>query len=608
MSDTIRNTIVRFALIFLFVLSGFVAVLVKIVHIQTVEKDTWETIAREHAGKDFVIAPNRGNILDAKGRLLAGSLPQYYVYMDTRVEALHQKHDSLYRLYADSIAEGLSLIVGDMSAKEYRQRMDRAFRGMTVQERDFRICPRRVNYMQRKAIGQLPLVKRGYYKSGFHYEQQHRRSKPYGSLGSRTIGGIYGEGGNGKSGLEKYYDEYLRGKEGLSIRQKVAGEWEKIPEIEAEDGCDIITTLDADLLDICETALRQRLARTSADWGCCILMEVKTGAVKAVCNLDRTADGDYEENINHAAIRVEPGSTFKTVSLTAVLDDGKASLDDTLRVYRNGWTYHDARHTDSHPKDTVYTVRSALAVSSNIAFAKLVTESYEKKAEKFVNKLGRMGLRDGFRVEIPGASAPRIDVPNDAVTLSKMAYGYSVELSPLQIAAFYNGIANGGHMVRPMLVRTVMKDGAPVKEYGTETISTLCRQSTLRDVQAALHDVVWDNDLGTASVLKWQGRTIYRKAQSDLVHIAGKTGTAQLFHHGRYHSDEHRMTFVGYFPEEAPEYTCLCMIEHPRNRGAYDAGFDCGTVVRRIAEQTMAYAGEYRWSKGRWIWTKTCND
>ena len=591
MSDNIRNTITRFAVIFMLVLLGFVAVLVKIVRIQTVEKDKWEKIAKDHEGKDFVVAPNRGNILDAQGRLLAGSLPQYYVYMDTRVEALHLKRDSLYRLYADSIAEGLSAIVGDLSAKEYRQRMDRAFRGRTVQERDFRVCPHRVNYMQKKAIEQLPLVRRGYYKSGFHYEQQHRRSKPYGSLGSRTIGGIYGEGGKGKAGLEKYYDEYLRGKEGLSIRH-----------------CDIITTLDADLLDICETALRQRLARTSADWGCCILMEVKTGAVKAVCNLDRQEDGTYAENINHAVIRVEPGSTFKTVSLTAVLDDGKAGLDDTLRVYRNGWIYHDARHTDSHPKDTVYTVRSALAVSSNIAFAKLVTESYEKKAEKFVSKLGRMGLRDGFRVEIPGASAPRIDVPNDAVTLSKMAYGYSVELSPIQIAAFYNGIANGGRMVRPMLVKSIMKDGAPVREYDTETLGTLCRQSTLRDVQAALHDVVWDDDLGTASVLKWQGRTVYRKAQSDLVHIAGKTGTAQLFHHGRYHSDEHRMTFVGYFPEEAPEYTCLCMIEHPRNRGAYDAGYDCGTVVRRIAEQTMAYAGFYRWSKGQWLWTKTSND
>ena len=608
MSDTIRNTITRFAVIFLFILVGFAGVLVQIIRIQTVEKDKWEEIAKDHAGKDFVIAPNRGNILDAKGRLLAGSLPQYYVYMDTRVEALHQKRDSLYRLYADSIAEGLSRIVGDMSAKEYRQRMDRAFRSKTPKERDFRICPRRVNYMQKKEIERLPLVRRGYYKSGFHYEQQHRRSKPYGSLGSRTIGGIYGEGGKGKAGLEKFYDDYLRGKEGVSVRQKVAGSWEQIPAIEAEDGCDLVTNLDADMLDICESALRQRLNHTSADWGCCILMEVRTGAVKAVCNLDRMEDGTYDEKMNHAVIRVEPGSTFKTISMTAALDDNRVDIDDTLRVYRNGWLYHDARHTDSHPKDTVYTLRSALAVSSNIAFAKMVTECYEKKAEKFVSKLDKMGLRAGFNTEIPGSSAPRIDVPDDAVTLSKMAYGYSVELSPLQIIAFYNGIANGGRMVRPMLVQSIVKDGAPVKEFGTETLSLLCRQSTLRDVQSALHDVVWDDNLGTASVLKWGGKVIYKKAQSDLVHIAGKTGTAQLFHHGSYHSDQHRMTFVGYFPEEEPEYTCLCMIEHPRNKGAYDAGFDCGTVVRLIAEQTMAYAGEYHWQKGQWVWKKNSNN
>lgn len=153
-----------------------------------------------------------------------------------------------------------------------------------------------------------------------------------------------------------------------------------------------------------------------------------------------------------------------------------------------------------------------------------------------------------------------------------------------------------------------MKDGAPIKVYDTEVLGTLCRQSTLRDVQTALHDVVWDNNLGTASVLKWGGKVIYKKAQSDLVHIAGKTGTAQLFRNGGYQSRQHRMTFVGYFPEEAPEYTCLCMIEHPRNSGAYDAGLDCGTVVRLIAEQTMAYAGEYHWRKGQWVWTKTTND
>jgi len=607
MSETIRNTIMRFALIVLFILSGFTVVIIQIIRIQTVQKDELEKIAAGQHGTTEVLLPNRGNILDARGRLLAGSLPEYYVHMDTRVEALHLKKDSLYLRYADSIAEGMSRITGDMSAQEYRQRMDWAFfHGRTTKERDFRICPRRVNHMEKKEIEQLPLVKQGYYKSGFRYEQQHRRSLPYGNLGSRTIGSIYAQEGVGRSGLEKSFESYLHGKEGLALRQKIEGKKITIPLNEAEDGCDLLTTLDADLLDVCESALRQRLNRTQADWGCCILMEVKTGAVKAICNLDRNKDETYTEGINHAFIRVEPGSTFKTISLTAVLDDGKKDLYDTVSVQRNGWKFHSSCHTDAHPKDTVYTVRSALAVSSNIAFAKMVTESYENKAEKFVNKLKNMGLCSGFESEIPGATPPRIEVPKDAVTLSKMAYGYSVELSPIQILAFYNAIANGGRMVRPMLVSRIEKDGTTVKEYHTETLqSSICSSSTLRDVQAALHDVVWDNNLGTAAVLKWNGHIASKKAQSDLVHIAGKTGTAQLFRNGQYQNRQHRMTFVGYFPEEAPEYTCICMIEHPRNSGAYDAGMDCGTVVRQIAERTMAYAGEYRWEKGQWVWKKT---
>jgi cell division protein FtsI (penicillin-binding protein 3) len=216
-----------------------------------------------------------------------------------------------------------------------------------------------------------------------------------------------------------------------------------------------------------------------------------------------------------------------------------------------------------------------------------------------------MGICDGFECEIPGSTPPRIDVPKDAVTLSKMSYGYSVELSPMQIIAFYNAIANDGRMVRPMLVRNIERDGEIIKAWETETIKgSICSQSALRDVKAALHDVVWDNNLGTAAVLRWNGKIVRRKAQSDLVSIAGKTGTAQILENGRYQRYKHRITFVGYFPEENPEYTCLCMINHPANYPAYDAGGDCGTVVRQIAEKTMAYVGEYRWTDGQWVWTK----
>lgn len=600
--------ILRFAVIFVLIVIGFACVVGQILYVQNSEseKRQWGAIEKSQVKTDIVILPNRGNILDVHGNILASSVPQYYVYMDTRVEALHLGGDTLFTKYVDSIAEGLARILRDTTAQYYRDRMVRAFHAKKNKDRIIKVTPRRVNYIEKRQIEQLPLVRRKYYKSGFMYDDQHLRSKPYGSLGSRTIGNIYQESGEGYAGLEKSMEKYLHGKEGLSRRQKVAGHMDDIPVKEAEDGCDIVTTLDAELMDICETALRKRLNVTEADWGCCVMMETHTGEIKAICNLDRMDDGRYAEKENHAVRRVEPGSTFKTLSLTAILDDNKMNLYDTIRVTSKPWDYYSVSHTDAHKKDTVYTLRSALAVSSNIAFAKMVTRSYEQKAERFVNKLRSMGICDSIKIEIPGVEAPRINVPNDRVTLSKMAYGYSVELSPLQLVTFYNAIANDGRMVKPMIVKRIERNGEVVARYKTETMHAhICSETALKEVRLALHDVVWDNHLGTASVRQWGGRIIDYKAQSDLVHIAGKTGTAQLLLNGQYTAGRHRITFIGYFPEENPEYTCICMINHPHNYHGYDAGYDCGRVVREIAEKTMAYAGVYVLKNGQKIWTKT---
>ncbi len=601
MGDNQRNTILRFAAVFVLIVVGFVSVFVKIIVIQTKERDQWLKVADSQVRTNQPIKATRGNILDCEGRILASSMPQYYIQMDTRVEALHLGGDTLFYRYVDTIANGLSRIIGDRSEEEYRNLMVNAFKAKRNRDRIInKLTKRRITYTERKEVEKLPLVRRGVYKSGISFEDQHRRVKPFGSLASRTIGSIYGDGGYGNAGLEKRFEKELAGRDGISTRQRVGGRWENVQVEEEEDGLDVVTTLNTDLQDIVETALRERLNATSADWGCCILMETKSGHIKAISNLDRTSDGQYVEAMNHAVTRVEPGSTFKTIALMAALDDGKVNLYDTVRVYRDGWIYlGKSKHTDSHPKDTVYTVRSALAVSSNIALAKIITSAYDGNAEKFVRKLEKMNLRDSFYSEIPGADKPRIEIPNDAVTISKMSYGYSVELSPMQILAFYNGVANNGRIVRPMLVSELQENGQTVKRYETETIkSSMCKKSTLNDIRACLHDVVWDNNLGTASVRKWAGKVVAYKAQSELVHIAGKTGTAQLLKNGRYTGRNHRMTFVGYFPEEAPQYTCICMIENPKNYPLYDAGYDCGNVVRSIAEKTIAYSDCYAIRKG----------
>ena len=591
MSDEQRNTVWRFAIIFIFILLGFGAVLGKIIYIQAIERDEWLKVAEKQVPTNRPIKATRGNILDCNGQLLASSMPQYYVYMDTRVPALHEKKGILFANHIDSLAFDLSRVVGDRSAADYKARISQAYRRG---EKRLKVCDHRINYLQRRELEKNSLIKKGKYKSGIFFEDQYRRIKPYGLLASRTIGSIYGEDGVGNSGLEKGFDRELRGVDGMSSIQRIGGRNESVTLTEAQDGLDIVTTIDANLQDIVENALLAKTAERNAKWGCCILMETQTGYIRAIANLDRSKeDGRYYEAQNHAVQRVEPGSTFKTIALVAALDDGKIDIDDTVSVSREPWKYFSVKHTDAHPMDTLLTVRSALAVSSNIALAKLITRSYEGSAQKFVKRIKKMGLADSVYCEIPGADKVRIDVPKDTVTLSKMAYGYSVELSPMQILMFYNAIANKGRMMRPMLVTGIEKDGESLRSFRPEIVkSSICSNRTLRDIQGALHDVVWDDHLGTAAKRLWS-----RKAQSNLVSIAGKTGTAQLIIPGHgYSGKHHRMTFVGYFPEENPRYTCICMIEDPQF--PYDAGMDCGSTVRVIAEKTMAYTGCYIYENG----------
>lgn len=590
MSDEQRNTVWRFAIIFIFISLGFLAVLGKIIYIQTVERSEWMKIAEKQVPTHRAIKATRGNILDCNGQLLASSMPQYYIYMDTRVPALHEKNGKLFNAHIDSLCTDLGRIIGDYTTQEYRQLITSAYR---QNERRLKLSKNRINYLQRRELETNSLIRLGKYKSGIFFEDQHRRIKPYGLLASRTIGSINGEKGIGTAGLEKAFDKELHGVDGLSSLQRIGGRNELVTIEEAQDGMDVVTTIDANLQDIVENALLTKLKEKNAQWGCCILMETHTGYIRAIANLDKGSDGEYYESLNHAVQRVEPGSTFKTLALVAALDDGKIEIDDTISVTKQPWVYMGkSKHTDAHPMDTVLDVRSALAVSSNIALAKLITSSYEGSARKFVRKIERMGLCDSIYCEIPGAEQARIDIPKDTVTLSKMSYGYSVEMSPLHLAMFYNAIANNGKMMRPMLVTAIQQEGEIVKRFKPETInSSICSRSTLQDIKGALHDVVWDNHLGTAAKRRWSS-----KAQSSLVSIAGKTGTAQLFIPGKgYSSRNHRMTFVGYFPEDNPEYTCICMIENPQY--PYDAGMDCGSTVRVIAEKTMAYCGYYVWDE-----------
>ncbi len=584
MEDNKRSTIIRYGVIFFILVAFGIYVLVSIFHTQhSHRRDQLIAIAQRTTSRNEVIEANRGNIYDCNGNLLAGSSPKYRIYMDTSIPALQKNKGQLFYDNIDSLSIALAACIGDRTAREYKDLIVNAYKKKNSR---LRLTKEQITYQQLKAVKQMPLYRLGKYKGGLIEEEYYRRIKPYGMLASRTIGNIYGGNGKGNSGLEKAFETQLHGVDGHKQMEMIDGRMEVLSNTEAEDGLDIVTTIDADLQDIVESQLLYKIKETNADNGCCILMEVKTGEVKAIANI-ACIDGEYVENRNYATIRIEPGSTFKTFSLMAVLDEGRFDLEDSLYLENGKWIYKDQKRpiTDSHAHGMA-TVLQAFAASSNIGLAKLVTETYDQKASRFVDKLDRMGVRDSIIFEIPGTNQPVIEVPKDQETLSRMAFGYSVELPPIAILMFYNAIANDGKMIRPFLVKEIQRDGETLETFKTSVVrSSICKESTLRDVKKGLEAVVWDNEYGTASVNP-SGR---RKAQSDIVHVAGKTGTARLQNAGNYDKGNHRFLFCGYFPMEAPQYTCIFILE--RAQYGTDSGRDCGGSVRSIAEKTIAHVG-----------------
>ena len=581
MSDFQKRLILRFALVFLFVTAGFCAIIARIIILQTSEREHWLNIEKTQTATEKVVEPKRGNIYDCKGRLLSGSIPAYRLFLDTKAQPLRK--DNRFASCRDSIAQALSEVIGEHSKAEYSKILQEAYQ---KGDRRMKLHKGNLSYTKRKQLMQTPPFDNGFNRYGVYYEEWHRRVRPYGDLAARTIGGTYQQTGRGNSGIEKQFDELLYGEQGIAVEQRVGGRRALLPIKPATDGCDITTTIDAELQDIVDDELHKVMEQTKGEWGCCILMETATGEIKAIANLDRGQDDSYAERVNHAATRMEPGSMFKTISLMAALDDGKVSLTDTFHVYRNGWVYHDRKHpiTDSHYIESlkgVMTVKQGLIASSNIVLSKIVTQSYEKRAERFVQKLESMGLRKTFDCEIPGAQTSAINVPNDKETLARMSFGYSVELPPLYTLMFYNAIANNGKMMAPLIVKQISQEEHVIESFKAKTLeSSIASRTTIDQVRECLEGVVWDT-LGTAARRPWTA-----KAQSNFVHVAGKTGTARVLQNGRYQTNRHRIAFCGYFPMESPKYTCICVIHDVQHR---DAGNDCGGTVRRVAERVMAH-------------------
>ena len=560
-----------------------------------VEKEKWLKVAEEQKRPNRLILPGRGNIYSADGKLMATSVPRYYMYMDFKADVFETKttkwngRDTFLNSKTngvDSLAVYLSRKLKDRTPAGYKAYL---LRGLKSKSRQYPIFAGKVSYSDLKEIQKFPFLRLGRFRSGFYTKEMVQRQKPFGSLASRTIGDIYGEieeGGltKGKNGLELQYDSLLRGEAGLSSVRRLGGGWTNVVEVEPTDGCDIKTTIDIHIQDITEKSLVDKLREIDAESGTAVVMEVATGEVKAITNMARIREGVYAETKNHAvADETEPGSTFKVASIMVALDDGVCAPSDTVDVGNGVFMYKGARMTDHNLNRGGYgriSVEQAIWYSSNIGVAKTILKGYENNPRKFVEGLYRIGMNADLRLEIPGSGRAKIRMPGDTLnywsktTMPWMSFGYETQIPPIYTLAFYNAIANGGKMMRPIFTKEIIKDGKTIQHFSPEVIKeSICSDSTLAIIQDMLLGVV---EKGT-------GKAVH----SDIIRIAGKTGTAQIASGGVYRTSGHQVAFCGYFPADNPKYSCIVVIRRPRI-GYPSGGTMSGGVVKAVAEKIYA--------------------
>ena len=561
----------------------------------------WREVGeKETVIRDRVILPKRGNIYTYDDKLLASTEPIYSIYMDFWADGM--KKDTLVK-YVDDLSVALARKFPDRTASQYkniimngwnlrekeeRQILENKNKGIDervpIRSRYVKILRNDINYIDLKEIRTFPFWNQRSNRSGLIAEERNSRKKPFGNLANRTVGSVYKDiEKGGASGLELKYDSLLRGVPGVKYRQKIQGKWMDVVEEPAKEGWDIVTTIDADIQDIAERALKSKLVETEAESGTAIIMEVKSGEIKGIVNLDRLSNGDYAEgNPNAFSYMNEPGSTFKTVTTMIALDDGVITPTDSFYV-GNGLFQYNKRWVRDHywrrGQDRGYlTVAEGMELSSNVVMSKIVLKGYEDKPEKFVDGIDRIGLRKQLTWDVPlngivGTSSIRY--PNDKnnywskTTLPWMSFGYETQIPPIYMLMFYNAIANGGKMIKPFIAKQFLENGKVVKEFEAEVVNPkICKESTLEEIKKMLVGVV---ENGTAKVVA-----------SDYFSIAGKTGTAQIAGGGGYSG--YYVSFSGYFPADEPMYTIFVGLRKPK--GVPSGGGMAGMVFKNIAEQT----------------------
>ncbi len=570
-----KDILTRFTIVYLIMVILLVPVLWKIYHTMVTEGDFWRNLGANKS-KIQQVDSHRGNILASDGKLLATSIPSYVLHMDFKAAGLTPAlFDSCLPALSDSLAQFYGVSPSEM--KEHLRK------GYKSGSRYYKLNSKKVSYVGLKRVKTFPLFDRSKKVYALSPKEQVSRKFPFGSTSmcARTIGGLYAEKDKGgKSGIEHFCDSLLKGEPGLAQEVYVGNKKRSLMIENPVEGKDVMTTLDVNIMDITDNALRRTMSRVEAVKGCAVVMEVKTGEIKAMCNLKRASDGSYIEGENYAvSSKTEPGSTFKIASAIVALENGV----DTSKIVDTGngvWKYYNKEMHDWNYNKGGYgkiSLNRGIQVSSNIVIAKIIDEMFGDDPDKYTEALYKMGLNTPLNIELSGVAKPYIKNKNDKswskLSLPWMAHGYELQIPPINMLTFYNGLANDGKMIQPSLVKGVYYNGNCVenKERVTVINDKLASQKTLDKVRQMMIDVV---EKGTATSVRSQ----YFK-------IAGKTGTAVQKYEGQR---KHQLTFCGYFPADDPKYSAIVVVWYPMAQIYPSAGLISGEVFKNIAERVYA--------------------
>ena len=583
--DIRKAILTRFGLIYAIIALFCLYIIIRVLIIQHTPR--WDREAQKLEIKEFALAGRRGDICAADGSPLATSVPFYELRMDLGAPGLAKD----FYNKVDSLSFCLSRFFRDKSAGAYKAELRKAY---SQQKHYYLLNPRKVSYAELQVIKKFPILRRGRNKGGLMPEQSDERVYPSGNLANRTLGKLTKEtdnstGSAGAFGLEQSFEKDLKGEDGVAVKQNMSGRWFVISKDDPEDGKNIITTLDVKMQDQVTYALKLQMEKSRAEYGTAILMEVKTGDIKAIANFGLNRKSQLISGYQNYAIGnagcSEPGSTFKLASLMAAMEDEKIDTSTVIETGNGIWKYKDREIKDSDYKKGGHgkiTAKHAFELSSNIGCAKLILQSYTGHEKDFISRVHKLGMFEKLNLGIQGEAKPYINQPGDktwsGISLAQLAYGYELKVTPLQTLTFYNAVANGGCMMKPRLVKGITENGNVRDKIGTQKLKwSICSGKTLRMARAMLEGVVTN---GT-------GKSLETKAYK----IAGKSGTAQVANNKEGYTKGgqkiYQSSFAGYFPADNPKYSCIVVINDPK--GDYYGSSVAGPVFKQIADYVYAY-------------------